>query len=795
MKSYLPLGKEEYIEINWGDAQQKERAHAHIGCVSEKCGRKIAEITYRESISCLGQEELKEDDIETLTFYIRNKPVSRRGDEYSYEVRYYGKFSTRFEVKGTRVTVLYHPEADTELIVDDVFQIAVSEIMSALGNWLFHASGVSYKEQGLLLMGSSGSGKSTTCFSLLQGGFHLLGDDASLVIQRDGAYRVVPLAREVSMRLQALTLFPASNSLELYPIGERFFWREAIRTSDTVPLTVISALNIDGGKETCLQEISPQEFCRLFSHPPFQGKRDKTDFNSCMELLGRSGVRFIKGRLGISPKGILDAYIKCVENPEQGAWQAQGETRTATIEIGRNLVGKLWSSPRSTGIKDIIPLLAHPSAGLARAALNTLAETTPLSNLEPFPWEDYDDLWMPDDKGWQNGSWAYIKEWKEATKILLETADWRFVVKKLSLWIQASPILYPFLRYYSSNQPRLQAAVDKAWRDYLAQKYPPQLMLYLTDKCQLRCPYCYAGENVNKKNRCMDMEKIESLLGWAKKEGLTSISFTGGEPTLFPYFPELVRKIKEKGFLFYFATNLLFPEPLYLYVDEATSLEIHLCDVQDYSPEHIEILKRNLDWAQARSFNKLFRYNLWEENLENWEWVTKTARRFDNVTVTFAVPFPSPTSKNLFLSRNSLQKFGKTVVSFVRYCEQRGVKVAGAKPLPLCIFSEEEMNYLLKQGALQGTCEIGASGCTRNLVVDPDFNAFPCIALDTTAGTISDFTTFGALQANLKKIVKELLNDVDFEPCRDCALRDWKLCMGGCLAYYHSCTLGSKKGK
>lgn len=69
--------------------------------------------------------------------------------------------------------------------------------------------------------------------------------------------------------------------------------------------------------------------------------------------------------------------------------------------------------------------------------------------------------------------------------------------------------------------------------------------LLLTDKCNLRCPYCrstkkgFEGE--------MSLPFVKYILQILGGQGLKNIRFSGGEPTLYPYLEEVVICCKKLG--------------------------------------------------------------------------------------------------------------------------------------------------------------------------------------------------------------------------------------------------------
>lgn len=87
--------------------------------------------------------------------------------------------------------------------------------------------------------------------------------------------------------------------------------------------------------------------------------------------------------------------------------------------------------------------------------------------------------------------------------------------------------------------------------------YPEHLAAVLfTGCCNFRCPFCQNGSLVLApgKEPVIPEEEIFSFL--KKRRGiLTGVCITGGEPTLYPDLPDLIRKIKALGYQVKLDTN------------------------------------------------------------------------------------------------------------------------------------------------------------------------------------------------------------------------------------------------
>lgn len=79
---------------------------------------------------------------------------------------------------------------------------------------------------------------------------------------------------------------------------------------------------------------------------------------------------------------------------------------------------------------------------------------------------------------------------------------------------------------------------------------------YLSYQCQNHCLFCSASSLMEKfHNYPLGFKEVSDFLEKKKKEGINSINFTGGEPTLYPKFKELLKLAKKLNFKVYVNTN------------------------------------------------------------------------------------------------------------------------------------------------------------------------------------------------------------------------------------------------
>lgn len=71
-------------------------------------------------------------------------------------------------------------------------------------------------------------------------------------------------------------------------------------------------------------------------------------------------------------------------------------------------------------------------------------------------------------------------------------------------------------------------------RSFARGRIPGQLVIQLTDHCNASCPQCGMRRNTHFRRSLLSVEEGKRIIDHAADSGVSSLSFTGGEPFLFP---------------------------------------------------------------------------------------------------------------------------------------------------------------------------------------------------------------------------------------------------------------------
>jgi sulfatase maturation enzyme AslB (radical SAM superfamily) len=123
---------------------------------------------------------------------------------------------------------------------------------------------------------------------------------------------------------------------------------------------------------------------------------------------------------------------------------------------------------------------------------------------------------------WQGKVWFFysLKVMMLSSLDLLKMPEQKWTKK--AIWKQIS-----FQRFFRS--PKV-----------LTHAFGQTLRICITYRCNLTCQYCYARGLEKDMPIDMSVDTFLKLVLWAKEKGWKDIRFLGGEPTIHPYFTEML---------------------------------------------------------------------------------------------------------------------------------------------------------------------------------------------------------------------------------------------------------------
>ena len=302
------------------------------------------------------------------------------------------------------------------------------------------------------------------------------------------------------------------------------------------------------------------------------------------------------------------------------------------------------------------------------------------------------------------------------------------------------------------------------------------LQWHITQACDLHCKHCYDRSLRSHMEFNQAIKILDDLYLFCKnKQVKGAISFTGGNPLLYPHFPELYRAASERGFSMAILGNPASQGQIekLLAIRQPAHFQVSL----EGLPEHNDSIRGAGHFSRVVEFLKLLR----KFNIYSMVMLTLTKDNIDHVL---------PLSEML---RGLTDRFHFNRLSMVgeganlrlpdkgKYIEFLESYVSAAEKNPILGLKDNLINILHYKKGLKpfgGCAGYGCGAAFNFLTLLPDGEVHACRKFPSLLGNIFHHDFEEIYESEIAKRYRSGCN-----ACRSCAIRP--VC-GGCLAIAHS---------
>ena len=331
--------------------------------------------------------------------------------------------------------------------------------------------------------------------------------------------------------------------------------------------------------------------------------------------------------------------------------------------------------------------------------------------------------------------------------------------------------------------------------------------IMVNEACNLRCPYCFAEEFVNKDTMEMSIEDFNYALNFMLADGTDKqVGIIGGEPLLYSNIDKAMRNAlsdsrSEHVMLF---TNAVALDTLADDILEAKKFRmlVNCNSPEDMGEKAFEKMRQNLLDFQNKHFGAgRFRLsvNMYKPDFD-YSYIIPLVQEigFDVIRLSISVP-----QKGDLKGKDPLEYFAemkKVAMSFVVDMIRCGVMTGfDCNFIPSCVMTDDEKEVMRNvkkvfYDSLEREyssefwfrcilCEI--HNCTPVVDILPDLTAIRCFGLsEYTKQDIRDFEGIDKLRDFYIRSVDRPAHAISSsKKCEDCFDRELGACSGGCLLY------------
>ena len=310
--------------------------------------------------------------------------------------------------------------------------------------------------------------------------------------------------------------------------------------------------------------------------------------------------------------------------------------------------------------------------------------------------------------------------------------------------------------------------------------------LIVTDHCNRSCPYCFAREKVALAGEgkelppgsgYISLENVETYLDFIQKSGLRTFKILGGEPTLHPDLPEIVKRGLDRGLDIKIFTNGLWPKSIREYFIAKTEGVAFIVNVNEPHLQTEAENRRQHECLKIAAERAALGFNIYRMEFD----LLFTAELIEtyNLKRDIRLGLASPIARagNEHLADEELKMVGRRLASQLRELEKRDIIGMFDCGFTLCMFDEEDL------GSLVLTTQDGfSSSCHCVIDVGPDLSAWHCFPLSEIFNvSINDFNNADEINAYYFKKLAPIRDFGSTGDCFGCKHLRRGQCTGGCL--------------
>ena len=320
--------------------------------------------------------------------------------------------------------------------------------------------------------------------------------------------------------------------------------------------------------------------------------------------------------------------------------------------------------------------------------------------------------------------------------------------------------------------------------------------ILLTNRCNRRCPYCFAQERVSYPREggaarpappFISRTDYRTAIAFAaKKPSRRGLGILGGEPSMHPDFVELLTEAWELGLTTCVFTNGLWRE---------TQIEA----VEAAPPEHRRRVKIVLNVnepdrtpdAERRGQDRLLRrlgrrctlsFNVYHVDFDGAFLVDLVQRHRTRRSIRLGVSMPVAGFPTEHVPLEDYPKLASGLLALARRCDEHDVQLAFDCGFLLCMLPAEAIGELVLTGARF------AASCGPAVDVGTDLSTWACFPLSAFSGPedhLSHFDDEPALDRHFRDKFERLYRSGALPECVTCRHRRRRQCSGGCAAHVH----------
>ena len=318
--------------------------------------------------------------------------------------------------------------------------------------------------------------------------------------------------------------------------------------------------------------------------------------------------------------------------------------------------------------------------------------------------------------------------------------------------------------------------------------------IVITYQCNLHCPYCFANEFVNKTKTNISFEDFKKAVDFIISSGESRVGLIGGEPLIHPEFDTFLSFLISNTSvtkIIVFTNGLQIDRFLETLKHPKVELLINCNSPSQIGNNAYTKLVTNIELLNKIKSRDSFSLGLnIYDDCNDYSYIFLLLKKFSlkEIRISLTVPDFSIVSTDAYTYyKRHKEKVLRLIQDFL---SNDIVPYYDCNTLPLCIWTDEERDYLVCQSDIHKNSfsNISFETFVCNPVIDilPDLNAIRCFGMsETSKVNINSFNNIMDLYEYYKTNIDNATKDHPnvSNKCHHCVNYLSHNCMGGCLGF------------
>ena len=304
--------------------------------------------------------------------------------------------------------------------------------------------------------------------------------------------------------------------------------------------------------------------------------------------------------------------------------------------------------------------------------------------------------------------------------------------------------------------------------------------LTISAVCNQRCPYCFTSDHMGGSGSggdFLEAADFDARLDFLDRSDIDQARLLGGEPTLHPQFPALIKRARARGKKIVVFTNGLMPEASLACLERLPATEctvlVNVNEPADAGEGTFERQRAAIRRLGERAFPG---FNIYRPDFQPDFLLPLIAETGCRPAIRLGLAHPCLSGDNRYVLPRQYVFIGKKIVRFARAAAQFGVVVEFDCGFVRCMFSDEDVEELEGWGA-----DV-AWRCNPILDVGLDGRVIHCYPLSQLGSLpLAPESDAPALRSDFQSLTRPYRRAGVFRECSVCPFKRSGECPGGCL--------------